>query len=394
MTLTDAFARLRQRLEQLRDGNDRHDSVEPTIRVYREVLDHHEHNLTRQAVKTLVQHEKNTRQLYGSSRCLFTEQELAALGKLGAGVKPASALAKPTPPPDQPQDVPLTAIRIDGDTQARVALDAEVVTQFHERMSAGDAFPPLDVLHDGSAYWLWDGFHRLHAHRLRGAQAVPCRVRQGTVEEARWLAAGSNREHDRSGQRRKNQDKRRAVLMALAARPDASDPVVAEHCGVSAEMVRQHRASLPTVGSQPAARVGRDGRTIDTSRIGRKKEQPAPPKPAREVVIGEPEPRPDVVVEEDDPLSSPPPVPDFPYSTMLTNWANRVLSAHLIISHDHDSLASMLAERGKWNRKEVVNFLLPKIKSIREILERYEKEIGEAFPEPEEPAARKPRRKP
>ena len=46
----------------------------------------------------------------------------------------------------------LDLIRIDGDTQPREALDSATMDDYSERMVAGDAFPPLEVLFDGSKY--------------------------------------------------------------------------------------------------------------------------------------------------------------------------------------------------------------------------------------------------
>src|SRR5262249_18362674 len=77
--------------------------------------------------------------------------------------------------------------------------------------------------------------------------------------------------------------RRRAVLLALSLRPNESDRKIALHCGVSPTTVGAARASLskpdgpPTTAgvslskldSQPTARTGRDGRTIDTTNIGK-----------------------------------------------------------------------------------------------------------------------------
>src|SRR5262249_19191162 len=93
--------------------------------------------------------------------------------------------------------------------------------------------------------------------------------------------------------RRTNADKRRAVEVALELRPGLSDPAIADHCGVSAEMVRQRRAALPTVGSHPESRTGRAGRKINTSKIGKKKSDanPPPPPPPPEPTSASAQPR-------------------------------------------------------------------------------------------------------
>jgi hypothetical protein len=60
----------------------------------------------------------------------------------------AGAAAQPTPRPDA-KPLPLDAIRIDGNTQPREAVDTDTVAEYAQRMLAGDAFPPLEVYFDG-----------------------------------------------------------------------------------------------------------------------------------------------------------------------------------------------------------------------------------------------------
>lgn len=166
------------------------------------------------------------------------------------------------------QSIPLDSIRIDGGTQPRAEIDTATVSEYAEAMQAGVSFPPVDVFHDGKHYWLAEGFHRWHGARKAGRAEILCVVHQGTVEDARWFALGANKTH---GLRRTNADKRRAVEMALAARPEMSDRAIADHCGVSFALVADARKSLQDSCSQPAARTGRDGRTTNTSNIGKGK---------------------------------------------------------------------------------------------------------------------------
>jgi len=172
--------------------------------------------------------------------------------------------------------IPVRLLRADGGTQARVALNDDAVAEYTDAYSGSGGLPPLDVVFDGEHYWVWDGLHRHHAAARAGAEAVPCHVRAGTVEDARWLACGANRSH---GVKRTNADKRRAVEMALGLRPDMSDRAIAEWCGVSNRHVSDVRAELTVNGSQSTTRTGRDGRTIDTSNIGKREATPpaAPP---------------------------------------------------------------------------------------------------------------------
>lgn len=177
-------------------------------------------------------------------------------------------------------DVRLVApseIRADGDTQSRSANDPatadEYAAIYREACEAKckhpcDALPELDAVFDGTAYWLYDGFHRLYAAKLAGLDLLRVRILAGTVHDARWLASAANRTH---GLRRTNADKKKAVGMAFACEKSRgmSDRALAEHCGVSNTFVSETRARLSTADSRPAARTGLDGRTTNVSGIGK-----------------------------------------------------------------------------------------------------------------------------
>ena len=57
----------------------------------------------------------------------------------------------------------LAVLRLDGDTQARLALSQEKVQEYAALMEDGEEFRPIDAFFDGSDYWLADGFHRYFA---------------------------------------------------------------------------------------------------------------------------------------------------------------------------------------------------------------------------------------
>lgn len=153
-------------------------------------------------------------------------------------------------------------------------------------MSAGQQFPPLLVVFDGAEYWLVDGFQRRWAAIKAKIEKFKCLVIEGTREDARWLSYGANKDH---GLPRTNDDKKNAVLAALKHPKGAkkSDGQIAEHVGVSDRMVNKYRAELEVTSklSESPKRTGRDGRTTNTTNIGRKKragqgdELPADPPP-------------------------------------------------------------------------------------------------------------------
>lgn len=180
--------------------------------------------------------------------------------------------------------VRLDQIRIDGDTQTRVAVDEDVVAEYavtyEQEISGGEArLPPVECVWDGVSYWLWDGYHRYHAAGKAGAAEVPVRWRPGTLQDARWLACGANTAH---GLRRTNADKRRAVEMALAMHPEGSDRAIADHCGVSSPTVARVRAALVSVKvlqmEGDSRTVTRGGTTYqqDTSNIGKRQDADTP----------------------------------------------------------------------------------------------------------------------
>lgn len=134
----------------------------------------------------------------------------------------------------------LEKIKIDGGTQARAALNEDVVAEYAEAIIAGADMPPVTVFHDGKAYWLADGFHRFHAHRKARAIEIDADVRTGTKRDAILHSVGANAHH---GLRRSNEDKRLAVRTLLRDKEWGkwSDRQIADVCGVSHPFVASIR---------------------------------------------------------------------------------------------------------------------------------------------------------
>lgn len=166
----------------------------------------------------------------------------------------------------------LSQIRLDGNTQPRVELDEALVSEYKEAYLAGVQMPPLDVMFDGTDYWLWDGFHRRFGADHAGLEKLPCNVTNGTREDAQWASYGANKSH---GLRRLNCDKQKAVKAALRhpKGPKCSNVELAEHCGVGESMVRKYRDEMESTSqiTKSDTRTGRDGRTINTANIGKPK---------------------------------------------------------------------------------------------------------------------------
>jgi len=188
-----------------------------------------------------------------------------------------------------------------GKTQARLKLDPQTVDEYaallRTCLEEGKPwpFPAVKIVrhtHRGAHFdYVWDGFHRIAAARQANWPApIPALVRPGTQRDAILAAVGANADH---GLRRTNEDKRRAVTLLLMDDEwcQWSDRMIADKAKVTHPFVAKIRAELAAAGTthplpgpdttddagegvtgngyqSAAKRTGRDGRTIDTSRIG------------------------------------------------------------------------------------------------------------------------------
>lgn len=143
-------------------------------------------------------------------------------------------------------------IRIDGQTQARCAINEETVGEYAEAMSEGAVFPPVASFFDGTNHWLADGFHRLLAAKRAGLASILVDEFLGTRRDALWHGLAANNEH---GLRETRADRRRKVEIML--RDDEwrqlSDRVIARQCGVTHRTVASIRQELE--GSDQIAHV-------------------------------------------------------------------------------------------------------------------------------------------
>lgn len=163
----------------------------------------------------------------------------------------------------------LAAIRMDGDTQAREALDIMAVRDYAEAMERGDAFPPIIVYYDGETYWLADGFHRMQAAVQAGQETIDATVHEGGQREARLHAAGANATH---GLRRTNADKRKAVLTLLHDDEwrQWGDREIARHCAVDGKTVGRLRQDVTAeIRSEPERPRAGDPANDDAKRTYR-----------------------------------------------------------------------------------------------------------------------------
>lgn len=173
---------------------------------------------------------------------------------------------------EQPRTATLaiSTIRRDGDTQPRQGMNEDAVTDYVAALADGAEFPPVDVMFDGNAYWLFDGFHRIEAHLRSERIIVTANIYNGTLEDARWRSYAANQTH---GLRRSTADKERAIRHALRhpKAPGLSDRELARHLGVSDKTVGKYRGEMEVTAEIPQSvtRTGADGRTINVANIGK-----------------------------------------------------------------------------------------------------------------------------
>lgn len=141
------------------------------------------------------------------------------------------------------KSVNIRAIRIDGGTQSREKLDQTVVDEYAELMKDGVEFPPISVVHDGTEYYLSDGFHRLLAAQRAGKASINCDVLTGTLRDAILYSLSANSQH---GLRRTVEDRRKAVMTMLEDFEwgEWSDREIARQCHVSHPFVAKLRAGM------------------------------------------------------------------------------------------------------------------------------------------------------
>ncbi len=138
----------------------------------------------------------------------------------------------------------MAEISTDTSAQMREAgTDPATVAEYADAIEAGAVFPAVLLYHDGAAYYVADGFHRVEAARRIARDTILAEVRDGSGRDAILAAAGANATH---GLRRTRADKRRAVETLLRD-PDWtrwSDREIGKACAVDHKTVASVRREL------------------------------------------------------------------------------------------------------------------------------------------------------
>lgn len=199
------------------------------------------------------------------------------------------------------QNLKLEQIRVNGGTQPRVNLDDTVVMEYGQALIDGAMLPAVTVFHDGSTYWLADGFHRFFAHRKIGALDIRAEIKTGTQRDAILYSVGANASH---GLRRTNEDKRKAIMTLLedAEWKTWSDNKIAKACGVNQTTVSGYRRSLmENLSERDAQRTYTTkhgtNTVMDTANIGKKAKAPEPTPPEQDASSADEDPFDGVTLE-------------------------------------------------------------------------------------------------
>lgn len=170
--------------------------------------------------------------------------------------------------------LPLAQIRRDGGTQPREGINQEHIDNMVATLEGGGSLPPVEVMYDGSHYWLVNGFHRCAAHERHGTDHLSVVIKQGTLDDAKWESLGANRELPRT-----LREIERNVKDALRhpRSQGMSNRALAAHLGVDHKTIGKYRNELQTTGEIPqlTQRTGADGKTRDVSGIAEANRQRA-----------------------------------------------------------------------------------------------------------------------
>ena len=145
----------------------------------------------------------------------------------------------------------LLNIRTDGGTQPRLELDQNLVKEYAEVMREGVVFPPVEVFHDGSEYWLVDGFHRYFGYKTNGLTSIEAIVHTGTLREAQFYAWKANNKH---GNRLKAEDIRAILRIMLTDEEYSkwSNNHIAKELDISSMTVGRVRVAMQEEAKTPA----------------------------------------------------------------------------------------------------------------------------------------------
>lgn len=159
------------------------------------------------------------------------------------------------------QRIALAEIQMDHGIQCRVGIDMETVSDYVERINAGERAPAIDLFGADGCYWIGDGWHRVMAAQQIKAVSIDAEIHEGGRQDALKHALRANTKH---GLRRTNADKRRCVEIAITEFSTLSSRAIAELCGVDDDFVGRVRVKVPSNGTCTV--TGADGKQYPAKR--------------------------------------------------------------------------------------------------------------------------------
>ena len=104
--------------------------------------------------------------------------------------------------------IEINKIKLDSGTQSRERICNETVQEYVSLMLADEILPPINVMTDGSSYYIYDGFHRCLAAVKNKYTSIRAIIEKGTMLDAKRKSWSVN---DKHGLKRSNADKRKII---------------------------------------------------------------------------------------------------------------------------------------------------------------------------------------
>lgn len=136
-------------------------------------------------------------------------------------------------------------------------------TAREQRRTVAATFPPVVLFHDGTRYYLADGFHRFMAAQRNGSIDITADVRAGTKDDALWFALGANK---KNGKRLTSTDLQHAIRLAFKTWPDKSTTMIAEQVGCTQRYVSTIHEQVRTTSNLADRVTGKDGKSYPARR--------------------------------------------------------------------------------------------------------------------------------
>ena len=156
--------------------------------------------------------------------------------------------------PQVTQNLSPRQIKVSAEVMPRISdMGDPFVDLYADIMRRYDDFPPLDVVYEAKTktHWLADGSYRMNAHMKLGHATIPCRVMDGTRNDAIWRAAGANAKHP-IRLSSKQTDRALTLLMEIPEFAEQSNQTIADHVGCGLIRVAKIKAAVERAQARAA----------------------------------------------------------------------------------------------------------------------------------------------